>query len=327
MSDDLEWRRRFANISPVPLPEELKESILRQASARSVRRKTRQLLHSLLASCAAVSAASVLVWGAWNYGDRLTGHGMSIGADQKRQTVTANPANDALSFYGLSVAPISVGFPVSNRQEGAKDLIVATLTNMGTEVLEPGEVIGLLSFQTQNHPDALENSTWATFVDPPNRPMKPGETLTWSFRPIGVPQDDSHHFQGQPKLIFLRRGFVNADKADIRWEKAPLQPLGLTVQPRQHWTSGQSFTVDADVRNAGTAPVALNRVVAIVWFSDRTGEDWTDGNAVRFIYQLAPLNSATSLAPGAETTVHFRLIGPPDLDVLGTPVHVVFIWR
>jgi hypothetical protein len=327
MSDDLELRRRFANITPVPLPEELKASILRQASVRSGRRHTRQFFHSLFASCAAISAASVLVWGAWNYGDQLNGHVVSIAADQKRQSVTANSHNAGPSFYGLSVAPVSVGFPVPSKPEDAKDLVVATLTNMGTEVLEPGDVIGLLSFQTQNHPDALENSTWATFVDPPNQPMKPGETLTWSFRPIGVPQDDSHHFQGQPKLIFLKRGFVNAEKADIRWQKAPLQSLGLTVQPRQRWTSGQSFTVDVNVQNVGTAPVALNRVMAIVWFSNRAGEDWTDGNATRFMYQLAPLNSATSLAPGAKTTVNFRLIGPPDLDVLGTPVHVVFIWR
>jgi hypothetical protein len=220
-----------------------------------------------------------------------------------------------------------VGLTVPGAQAEAKDLVVATLTNVGTQVLEPGDVIGLLSFQTQNHPDALENSTWATFVDPPNQPMKPGETLTWSFRPIGVPEDDKHHFQGKPKLIFLKRGFVYAEKADIRWLKAPLQSLGLIVQPRQHWTSGQSFTVDVDVLNVGTSPVALNRVMAIVWFSNRTGEDWTDGSAIRFMYQLAPLYSATSLAPGAKTTVDFRLIGPPDLDVLGTPVHVVFIWR
>ncbi len=324
MSDDLEWRERFGKIAPVPMTEELKATILRKAAVQSGRRQISEISRSLLASLAAVSAASVLVWGAWHYGGRMHGQGMEPGIAQQG-TAHANLASAERSYFGLSVAPISVGFTVPSDEE--KGLVVATLTNVGTEVIKPEQVVGLLSFQTQNHTDALKDATWATFVDPPKQPLEPGQTLTWSFRPIGVPQDESHHFQGRPKLIFLKRGFVSTDMADMRWQKAPLQLSRSAVQVRQRWASGQSFTVHTDIQNMGKTPVQLNHVMAIIWFSNQPGEDWTDGNATRFMYQLAPLNSGTLLAPGARATVNFRLIGPPDLDVSGIPVHVAFIWR
>ena len=316
--DDRELREQFAEISQVPLPESVKQDILRKAADMRPPRRHRMWLRSLLSGTAAVTAAGVLVWGAWSYGGGPNGTS-SHRADDGR---TLNPNSP---FVALKVAPISVGFVTTDKALN-KGMVEATLTNMSTDVIQPEDVVGLLVFESGDQPDWLVDARWAAFVDPPKQPLRPGESLTWTFRPLGVPMDANGHFQGKPKLMFLERGFVEMANADVTWQKAPISISDVSVTPRFQWASGKSFAVNATLRNTSSTPIRINDVKAIVWFSTLQSDDWTQPGAVRFMNRLTNEASPVVLAPGAATTVHFYLIGPASLDLSKTPVHLSLIW-
>ncbi|MCL6515702.1 hypothetical protein [Alicyclobacillus sp.] len=323
---DEELKQRLRALPELPFTPELADQIRREARRASSRRSSsRRRGSTWLVGASGVGVAAAMAWLVW----------AGIDADHRalpkpNQTLSAS-ASRAVSpaDVGLSTAPISVGFiGVTGSGAGPRDTVTATLTNVGTVPLGQEDVFGVLSFQSDADKDLLGATRWVTLVDAPAQPIQPGQTVTWTFRPVGAPADAQGNLTLSPRLVFFKKGLAPAAQADVVWRTPRLATGRIAVEPTSQWPNGEAFTVRVHVSNVGSTPVRLHDLLAILWFTEPgASEDWTDHRATRFMAQVDPdPASARLLGPGQETDVVFRLIGPPVDYALLSP-HVQWILR
>ncbi|MCL6548922.1 MAG: hypothetical protein K6T30_08435 [Alicyclobacillus sp.] len=318
--------------------------------AQSPRHGRRADWRSWWACAGGLAGAATLVWLVWTYSaapplSRLPGtHAQP--ADRMRQPVTLQATgNEAApnprgisdlrvapgSAYGLQRAPVSIGDVWIGAASGLPpdSVVYATLTNVGTRTLAPQDLVGVLSFHRRGAAGTMWNGDWLAFVGGPGRPLAPGDTATWSFRPLGAPADARGRLTEQPSLVFYSRGMVPVERADVVWKIPPsIEVAHLRVAPRMSWAGGQSMEVSATLVNVSGQAVDLSRTLALIWFAPGAVADWTRPDVVRFLNRIpATPGGGLVLQPGAKRSVSFRLIGPAGVDVRRWVVRMALIER
>ncbi|WP_029423155.1 hypothetical protein [Alicyclobacillus macrosporangiidus] len=320
---DEELRRRLRALPELPFTPELADRIQRAARAPRQRRRARRWSSWLVGGCG-VAAAVMMTWLVWS--------GMEVGTASPGRidrTLAASNAVPQGSSIGLVAAPLSVGYiGVTGTGSGRRDTVTATLTNVGTQPLSADDVFGVLSFQEGEDGELLSSTRWITLVDAPDTPIQPGQTVTWTFRPIGAPADANGNLTLTPRLVFFKKGLVPAAQADVVWQVPGAEVQRVRVQSTSEWPNGESFQVEAELVNTGKLPLSLHNLLAVIWFTPRGhAMDWTAPNPVRFMAQVEPDPASDRvLAPGASAQVVFRLIGPP-ADYTSMDPHIQWILR
>lgn len=339
---DDELRDRFRDLQPVPFPQSLEERIISAAQALPRERggptvRRRRNTQSWLSAVAGTAAGFVLAAGAWYYGgvpmNHVGSHTNAPAAHNQQLTVNnastakrvATPSPDV---FGLVDAPISVRLWLGpQRGSTQNNTVYATLTNVGTNVIQSGTIFGVLSLHEAHtlNPD-LGHSSWVSFVDAPNEAINPGDSVSWSFRPVGAVTTAAGDLTDVPSLRFFQVGFVLPAKADAAWRAVPVAIDQVSVAQRQQWKTGQSIGVTARITNTTDAPIDLSHTLAVIWFAPNQGADWTQPTVVRFLDRVTPdVVSHTTLKPGQSERCLFRLIGARNTDFLGMAPNVSFV--
>ncbi|WDL98071.1 hypothetical protein [Alicyclobacillus sp. ALC3] len=305
-----EWRLRFQEMMQAEVSESLRRRILEEASQREreamLRRQPRRTgaWKSWFAGLAGVCAAAVVAGVVW------TDRSLPV-APTPPTAATTGQSNQLLqgTSFGLQKSQlVATGIKVvrpANAPGGP--ILEATVTNLGTTVVTPQDVVGVLGFTQHPGPgqDLLSTSNWIDFVNGPSTPLAPSQTATWSFNPIGVNVNSQGHIIGQPKLAFFSTKLVTAAKADRILTSAPgVQLQNVHVVPRSVSSTGRSFEVRARLVNTGNKPIVLNQLLSLVWFSPQVGASWTNSSVERFFDQVLAVDpSVTHVAPGQSTEV------------------------
>ncbi len=357
--DDLE--RKLSQLSQVPFSEDLQRRILYQAleMARNSRQGSpshghawhprRPRWQSWLAAGVGSVVAATMVFAAWQYGQR--GATSFPGLPVKSETA----ARPLAGTYGLQAADISVGYIGIDKGRGSEQgkLVQAMLTNVGTTPLRPQDLFGVLTFSPigANAQGAsggpLATADWAAFVGPPAQVILPGQSVSWSFRPIGAPENALGQLDEQPRIVFYRTGLVTPQQADQVWTRPQVEIRNVQAQVLSRWSTGQSLQVNARVTNVSSVRLPLTKTWALVWFaapSSRTTEnrsslttekgaslglglDWTRPQVVRFLSTVQPTYGANTLAPGQSAEVSFRLVAGPNTPFQRMNSYVTLIWQ
>jgi hypothetical protein len=332
-SSDDKFIRSLTNVTEVPFSDKLKSSILQAAKQMdgvhpSKPRPT--LFRTVFAGVGGIAAASLLLFTAWNYSGTLSGH-LNTTSSQSVPVyrLGAMQVPGAISGqFGLLAAPISIGYIGLSRTADGSEIVMATVTNVGTKTLTAKDLLGVLSFQPKTDEHLLQATDWITFVKPPHAAIQPGETVSWTFKPIGVPTNRDGSFKGAPELVFFQRGLTIPSKADVHWLRPAMSIAEVSVEPRYHWKTGQSIGVSATLHNISGRVVQTKDLLAIVWFSPKATEsDWTHADVVKFMALVAPSANAKSIPANGSAQVYFRLIGGPSTPFMAMTPHVDLIWR
>lgn len=322
---DDELLERLSNMIEVPFTDALQHKIMRAAMQQQLARKKKRRFdwRGLTAGLGGVSAATVMIWGAWNYGGSVK----SLAA-LKPNASSVDMSSTVLGDHmlGLQLAPISVQYLGNVGNE-----VHATLVNVGTQALKEQNYVGVLSFQPSSDPNLLRATDWIMFVDPPHMTLEPGDTVNWSFHPIGAPVDATKNLKETPKLVFFKQEMAILTKADVKWG---LAPLAITQSPKVdnvhilQSKTGQSFQVHEAVQNTSGSSVSLDNCLAIIWFSKNPSDNWTAPDAVRFMATIAvPKGTSPLIQPNEQVQITSHLIGGLTPDFENLNVHVEFIHR
>ncbi|MCL6637173.1 MAG: hypothetical protein K6T26_04405 [Alicyclobacillus sp.] len=264
--------------------------------------------------------------------------------------LSAASAGNSGSAIGLALAPLAVSslHLASSRPGGPLDSVSARLSNRGPTALAPQEVVGLLVFLSADRAGKA-SVEWLTWVNGPDQTLAAGGQTDWSFQPVGAPRDAAGNLQGQPVLLFYRRGVVSSQQADTVWPLAPVQVRDVRVQSRQTWASGSSVAVTVQVHNPSSQPVSVTRLLALAeWPPDSHGAaaaqaaaeqsasasafadnaaapavgdltGWLRPGALDLLALAAGPGQPQTVPAGGTTTLTLRLAGPPGLDRAGVP--------
>ncbi|RIV28785.1 hypothetical protein D2Q93_01975 [Alicyclobacillaceae bacterium I2511] len=346
--DDL--RRKMSRITRVPFSEELQRQILHKArtmgqdanqnlSSNVIPHRTHRRLRwqSWLVAGVGSVAAMAMVFSAWQFGQRGTTDILGL------PTAAETAAQPLAGTYGLQAADISVGYIGVEKQAGTQQghLVQAMLTNMGTTPLRPRDLFGVLAFSPGGNAqgvseDPLTTADWAAFVEPPDQVILPGQSVSWSFLPIGAPENASGHLDEQPSLVFYRTGLVPPPQADQVWTRPQVKISNVAAQVLSRWSTGQSLRVDAHVTNVSAIQLPLRKTWALVWFAPTSlgntgnpslGLDWTGPQVVRFLSTVQPTDGPSTLAPGQSAEVSFQLVAGAKTSFQQLNSYVTLIWQ
>ncbi|MDQ0190607.1 hypothetical protein JI721_02905 [Alicyclobacillus cycloheptanicus] len=331
--DDL--KRLFEGAKRLEMSEALKQRILQLArdhdgAMKNQKRRRAISIRTMLASAAGVAASVALAVTAWQYGAAHPRPNAGVShATVHLEPGSVQAAQPAPGVFGLQEAPVSVtGMKIEKNAAGMDSTIQTTVTNIGNTPLQARSVIGVLGYTQQPGEDLLSSSDWIGFVNGPSQTLNPGDCITWSFQPIGVPTDAKGQWVGQPKLTFFTTNLVTPSQADKLLTLADGVTLqDVTVVPRKRWDTGQSFEVTATLENDGSKPVSLSNLMSIIWFAANPSASWTDANAERFLDHLTPAAGGSNVVqPGSSVKVVFpSMIGSAKPNFLQWQVHVAVI--
>ncbi|MBX5435661.1 MAG: hypothetical protein IRZ33_00420 [Alicyclobacillaceae bacterium] len=337
---DEEWRRRFREAPEVPFTDELRQQILKRAeqqlasTKRPARNRRGEPWRSLWACLGGLGGAAALIWAVWTYSPAAPAEPSAPRHPSVlRQIVPQANEHEELGqarVYGLQRAPISIGDIWIGTEAGQPpgSVVYATLTNVGTKPLGPQDVVGVLAFHPRGTSATLATSDWLAFVSGPAGTLQPGDTVTWSFRPVGAPVDAEHRLVEVPSVEFYNRGLVPVERADVVWRTpAGVDVTDIHVTPRLAWADGQSVELTATLTNGSGRSLNTRSLLALIWFAPQSVSDWTRPEVIRFLNQVQLQGGAVAVPPGGRVRLDFRLIGPAKVDFRQLAVRVSLVER
>jgi hypothetical protein len=320
-----ELLERLSNMMEVPFSDDLHRRILQSTMQQQVVRKRRRRFdwRGLAAGVGGVSAATVLIWGAWNYGSSLPTNAALL-PSARAANISSSVLGD--NTLGLQLAPISVQYLGNEGKE-----VKASLVNIGTETLRQQDYVGVLSFQPSADPNLLEATDWIMFVDPPKQTLAPGDSADWSFHPVTAPvNQQTGNLSEKPRLVFFNQETPIPTKADVKWG---LAPFTVTDSPKANFVqvipsgTGKKYEVHETIQNTSIHDVSLDNCLAIIWFSINPDDNWTASEAVRFIVTIAEPKEGPVVKAHQQVQLTSHLIAGLNPDLTKMYAHVEFIHR
>lgn len=320
-----EWFERLSDMTEVPFSGDLQRRILQAAMQQQVARKRRRQIdwRGWAAGVGGVSAATVLIWGAWNYGSSIPTNAALL-PSAKAANVSSSVLGD--NTLGLQLAPISVQYLGNEGKE-----VKASLVNIGTTTLRQQDYVGVLSFQPSQDPNLLEATDWIMFVDPPKQTLAPGDSADWSFHPVTAPVNkQTGDLSEKPRLVFFKQETPIPTKADVKWG---LAPFSIAAAPKVNFVqvissgTGKKYEVHETIDNTSSHDVSLDNCLAIIWFSANPDDNWTAPDAVRFVVTIAPPKEGPVVKSHHQVQLTSHLIAGLNPDLTKMYPHVEFIHR
>lgn len=333
-SDD-DWKARFDKLTEVPFTNDLRARIRDQAVAALSEprvdrgRRTGSRIRRWMAAAGAAAAVIVLGLGIWNLAGPASPRGLQNGHNELARTNERTTIMAGVRAYGLKRSALRVDTVWTGVPRGQHSpTVFAKLTNTGPGVISSENALGVLVFASTVTTNWLRGGQSFTFVNAPQRGVRPGQTVVWKFQPIGVPTDAQGQPSGHPVLVFYATGLVPIGQADDVWHVPPITVRDVVLQPREHWTGGQSVGLSALLVNGSKQPVLLRDLLAVIWFSKTQNGDFTQPTSVRFFDTIQPTTGTASvLGAGQSLPVYFRNIGSANADFLGMAPHIAIVHR
>lgn len=315
-----EFDTLFDNMTEVPFSADLRARILKEAEseyaalpAPAVRRRRHRRWSTAIGGMA---AAVVLVVGV------LVSHGLKNAPWNPLSS--ANRAGVVKGELGLRVAPLRVDRIWTSNLPGfpANSVVFAELTNTSSQPITKADVVGVLAFT--NTGGSPLTSNWLTFVNGPDAAVQPGQTIIWTFHPVGAPTNTALALTERPQLAFYSTQLADPANASVIWHISPAVVSSIEVVPRQSWGIGQSIGVTAFVSNPTREPITLNSLLAVIWFDGSATGSFTN-TQLRFISHLHSESGETVVEPGKSIAIYCDVIGSADSDFFSTTPHITLI--
>ena len=332
-TEDERLRAVLSQMTEVPFSKSLEERIIErakvqiqrsEASRKARHRAQRRWFGRSVATVSGLAAAIAIVAVSWQHFAGVHHAGRS-----SSQRVEASSAGGSFQQgVGLTKAPIVVDKLWTASADGfpAHSVVFARLTNRGSTEVSSQNAFGVLRFMPQT--GSIAN--WYSLVNE-DVMLAPGQSAIWSFHPVGAPNDASGALTEIPQLSFYNSAVVKVTDATTVWKISPLGVAGIQVEPGVRFTVGtqeaQSIHVTAQLTNHKSTPVALDSLLALVWFSNPGQAQTTFANAsgVRFIDRISAATTAGSILPGQTITVEFREIASAESNFFSEVPHLVLV--
>ncbi|WP_067931894.1 hypothetical protein [Alicyclobacillus kakegawensis] len=325
---------RLRALPKIPFSQALHQRILAAAqSAReseSAGRRPRERRWNQLLGVSGMLAAAAMVAAVLSSDVVSARHGQRLQAVQQSDFKagqseaggrTGLPIPASVSPQHVQAAPLEVeSIWIGSDAEHPGNVVYARLRNNGSRSLGRYDVIGVLGFGPGADKQDILGYEHLILTNGPDRPIRPGAEGTWSFRPLGVSENEWDSTV-LPHLWFLQGASASAQPSPP-WQSVPgLQVQDLHVQPGVH--PGQ-VEVGGFLLNDRRTRVSLDEVWAIVWLAPPGVSDWTNSHSIRFISSLRGAAGVRSLAAGQSHAVYFPLLGP-DIDYRQLVPHLMLV--
>ncbi|MCL6625132.1 MAG: hypothetical protein K6T68_00935 [Alicyclobacillus shizuokensis] len=325
---------RLRALPKIPFSQTLHQRILAAAQSthesESAVRGPRERRWNQLLGVSGMLAAAVMVAAVLSSDVVSNRHGQhsqviqqsdSRAAQSKAAGQTGSPIPASVSPQHVQAAPLKVeSIWIGSDAEHPGDVVYARLRNNGSRSLGRYDVIGVLGFGPGADKQDMLSYDHLILTNGPDRPIRPGTEGTWSFRPLGVSENEWNSATF-PHLWFLQSAAASAQSSSPWRPVSGLQVQDLHVQPGDH--PGQ-VKVGGFLMNDRRTRASLDDVWAIVWLAPPGVSDWTNSRAIRFISSLRGAAGVHSLAAGRSHAVYFPLLGP-DIDYRQLVPHLMLV--